>query len=636
MSESQSQMVVTRTCIDLQFTDQKPPFLQCMQYDTNLRLLEVQLKKNGADWPVPEGWAVNLRMKKSDGTSVYQAATYEGSRVYLVLTGQMCCVAGEHHFVLEIVGEDQVIQTPVLILKVWKNPLPSREFTSQSDYQILRDMVEEAKDSMEEAEASAQSAAESASSLSDSAADAAGSATAAANSAAAAQTSAEQAQTKAEQTAAQFQSVSQLHQQISQQLQQILSVDVNQNMLVLSQSAYLALTPPNPKRLYLVESDHPNNHLVGYFPFQEDLSNQLDATMTATATGGGGIGSWDSTGKSYRTLPSAGTDMTLGDLVSLHSTGTIQLYDNGYILPARAEGSSDSYIAVALQNPSPFQAGVTYTFSMTSQDPTNQTASACYGNAGRLALAKADGSQLFLGTAITSATTGASGTLRFQATEGVEEYTQLLFYYDDPAYVQYITLSISRTASPTTQENYLTLPASLFAGKDFSNGISVAVDLKPDSSIPGSSIFQFYAPSTQETAAGELYATQGVTAAASWAGTAVQQTGANTQCVSAGSWHTFVLTLSPTQLSIYVDGTLQTSASHTGAALSGLLSHLDGFTQNYLGYSRAQEQDYAGLLKNFRIYEKALSASEVAQISTIPSARLYWGSLLLADSQEDA
>ena len=50
MSETQNQMVITQTCVDLQFTGQKPPVLQCMQYDTNLRLLEIRLQKDGADW----------------------------------------------------------------------------------------------------------------------------------------------------------------------------------------------------------------------------------------------------------------------------------------------------------------------------------------------------------------------------------------------------------------------------------------------------------------------------------------------------------------------------------------------------------------------------------------------------------
>lgn len=264
MSETQNQMVITQTCVDLQFTGQKPPVLQCMQYDTNLRLLEIRLQKDGADWPVPEGWAVNLRMKKSDGTSIYQAATYEGCLVYLILTGQMCCVAGEHSFVLEIAGEDQVIQTPVLLLKVWKNPISSREFTSQSDYQILRDMVEEAQQSMEAAQSSAQSAAESASSLSQSATAAANHAAAAAASAAAAQEDAGESQTNADQAynwnqncITLYHAVEELHTQIAQQLQQIQSVDVNQNMQVLSQAQYDALTPPNPKRLYLAGKQPP-------------------------------------------------------------------------------------------------------------------------------------------------------------------------------------------------------------------------------------------------------------------------------------------------------------------------------------------------------------------------------------------
>ena len=294
MSETQNQMVITQTCVDLQFTGQKPPVLQCMQYDTNLRLLEIRLQKDGADWPVPEGWAVNLRMKKSDGTSIYQAATYEGCLVYLILTGQMCCVAGEHSFVLEIAGEDQVIQTPVLLLKVWKNPISSREFTSQSDYQILRDMVEEAQQSREAAQSSAQSAAESASSLSQSAAAAANHAAAAAASAAAAQEDAGESQTNADQAynwnqncITLYHAVEELHTQIAQQLQQIQSVDVNQNMQVLSQAQYDALTPPNPKRLYLAESSHPNNHLVSCFPLQEDWKDQLNPTFAATPVAAG-------------------------------------------------------------------------------------------------------------------------------------------------------------------------------------------------------------------------------------------------------------------------------------------------------------------------------------------------------------
>ena len=642
MSETQTPMVVTKTWVDLQFAHRKPPILQCMQYDANLRLLEVRLLKDGADWPVPEGWTVNLRMKKSDGTSIYQSATYEGSRVYLVLTGQMCCVAGEHSFVLEIAGGDHVIQTPVLLLKVWKNPLTSLEFTSQSEYTALQEMVEDAKESMEAAQSAAQTVAETAQSVAENAQAAASQAAKAASSAASAQKDAAQSQTSANQayTYSQscntlYQSVEELHQQISQQLETILSVDANQNLEILSQAEYDALTPPNPKRLYLAESNHPINHLVGYFPLQGNLDNQLQPTTAATAVGGSGFADWDGTGISYRSCLVDGS-MTLSQLVSDHPNSNIQIYDNGYIMLPRQEGSTDAYVALPLADPNPFEAGVTYTFEASMKNPVNGAPSVSYGNAGKLALAKADNTVLFLSTIVTSSGTGASGSIRFTAPENIKEYTQLRFYYDVPDYYQYITISITRSISPTVQKNYLTLPASLFARKDFSNGISFVVDLKPDNFQAGAHIFQFRALASGSGVQGELYATQGSTAVGLWESETIQQAGGSDQGVPAGSWHTYVFTVSSSQLCTYVDGTLCTTAKDTGATLRNLLSHLDRFNQNYLGYSPAGDNDYAGLLKNFRIYDKALSATEAAQINNSASARLYWGSLLLADSQEEA
>lgn len=624
MSEKPTASFVTQVSVDLQFKDAKPPLLQCMQYDTNLRLLEIRLLKDGIDWPVPEGWAVNVRMKKSDGTSIYQGAAYEGSRVYLVLTGQMCCVAGEHPFLLEIVGEEEVIQTPILLLKVWKNPISSKEFTSQSDYQILRDMVEEADQARKEAQASAQSAAENAAE--------------AATNARESQENADQAYTWNQNCQTLYHSVDAMQQQVNQQYQELLQVNINHNFQVLSQEEYNALTPPNPKRLYLAESSHPNNHLAAYFPLQGDFANQLDPTMdTAVAVGGEGFSDWDGTGISYRSFPAAGQPMDLEDLVALSTNTGLELYSNGYIMPPRPSGVSQEFAVVNLRSPCPFEAGATYLFEMTSCNPTNQVAVTNYGNAGHLALAKADGTVLDLGTAITSTGTGAQGSITFTAPSDIGDYTQLYFYYDNPSYYQNITLSITRSPSPTIRQNYLALPGGLFAGRDFSQGISFALDIKPDALGDWTRIFQFYAPAEEGQGEGDLYATQGVTATGYWEESLVQQMGyGNYQCITPGVWHTFVFTVSPSQLYIYLDGSLKTTASDTGSTLSALLSHLDCFTQNYLGYSRFEDADYAGLLRNFRIYHKALSSAEVSQIHAAPSARLYWGELLLADSQEGA
>ena len=145
MYQTQIPPVVTKTWVDLQFPPVHPPVLQCMQYDAGLRQLEIRLLKQGADWPVPEGWTVNLRMKKADGTSLYQPVDCQGSLVFVTLTGSICAAAGEHSFVLEITGAEQVIQTPVLVLKVWKNPLPHPELTSQPEYTSLQQLAQSAQ-----------------------------------------------------------------------------------------------------------------------------------------------------------------------------------------------------------------------------------------------------------------------------------------------------------------------------------------------------------------------------------------------------------------------------------------------------------------------------------------------------------
>ena len=578
MYQTQIPPVVTKTWVDLQFPPAHPPMLQCMQYDAGLRQLEIRLLKQGADWPVPEGWTVNLRMKKADGTSLYQPVDYQGSLVFVTLTGSICAAAGEHSFVLEITGAEQVIQTPVLVLKVWKNPLPHPELTSQPEYTSLQQLAQSAQASAQSAQTSAASA-----------------------------------------------------QQTAQALEELLQTQQSQTLTVLSQWEYDALTPPNPQRLYLVQSDHPDRHLAGWFPFQKDLKNQLDPSMTAAATGGEGFGNWDGAGLSYRTAPAGGGALSLTDLVPTSSTSDLQLYPNGYILAPRTQGSTNSYLALPLANPNPLQPGATYRLEMSSKHPANGTAAMCYGGAGWLGLKKPDNTSLSLGIAIHSASTGATGQVEFTAPADIGEYSQLLFYYDNPSYSQYITLTITCTALPTVGENYLTLPSGLFAGIDPSQGISLAVEVKPDRGETASRIFQCAASDS----AGELYATQGGAAGAAWGGVTLQPTGSS-QALTPGQWHTLVLTVSQSRLCLYADGTLTCSANESGDALSQLLAHLGELTQNHLGYSPQGAADYAGLLKNLRIYAKALSAAEAGLVGTTPSAKLYWGSLLLASSQEEA
>ena len=86
--------------------------------------------------------------------------------------------------------------------------------------------------------------------------------------------------------------------------------------------------------------------------------------------------------------------------------------------------------------------------------------------------------------------------------------------------------------------------------------------------------------------------------------------------------------LSATELIVYLDGARIGSTNNTG----GLLAQLPYMDTNEIGNSRFADNDFAGLVKNFRVYDRALSQSELAKIGTGGGVKLYWGGTLLARS----
>lgn len=192
-----------------------PEQVTCVQYDAELRVIAVRLKQNGLDWNIPDGYSVNVRMKKADGTSVYNPQQGEGNVAYITLSAQMCGVVGTQYFVVEIVKGEDVAQTVPIRLQVIKNPIENKDFTSEDEDETIQKAIQDAVDAAEAAKTSQTAAAQSASSAASSANSATGlansaygymqnasqSATNAANSATAAktaQTAAEAAQTAAE------------------------------------------------------------------------------------------------------------------------------------------------------------------------------------------------------------------------------------------------------------------------------------------------------------------------------------------------------------------------------------------------------------------------------------------------------
>lgn len=421
--------VIAYQTADLATGEVSPKQIQCTQYDGQIKQIAVALKENGTDWAIPNGYQANVRMRKADGTNVYNPCTVEGSTAYITLSSQMCGVPGQQDYVLELVNGADVVQTSPARLQVRQNPINNEDFQSLDEYETIQQAVQEAQ--------------------------------------------------QAEANAAGY-------------YQSILGASVLAQSM--SDDEYAALDPVSPKTLYVVEENGPDNDLAAYYPLTQNLKNALNPNQEAVAHGCKGLGNWD--GLCFDTSPVSGA-------VGQH-------------------------------------------------------------------------------------------------------------------------------------QNYLSLPGDLLQGMNFANGITITIDLKPNTTCTAGNgdwtrVFNFYKHANVPvgTLEGELYVTQGLIATAYYSPITNQYLDASVaNRVTAGSWHTLAVVLSTTQLMVYLDGALVGSATNT----SGLLAQLPYMDTNEIGNSRFADNDFAGLVKNFRVYDRALSQSELTKIGTGSGVKLYWGSTLLAQS----
>ena len=182
--------------------DQRPPGtpVRLTQYDQTLPLLAVQLLDGSQFYTVPDSGAVNIRLKKPDGTYVYNPALgvdSARSTAYIQVTPQMTVCAGHVAPVLEVVVSGGVACTGTLALEIEPNPVPEGAIESLDEYAAVTRLAAAAA-------AAAEAAAESEKTAAGSASAAQGSAASAQSSRAAADASASAA-AKSEAAAAQSQ-----------------------------------------------------------------------------------------------------------------------------------------------------------------------------------------------------------------------------------------------------------------------------------------------------------------------------------------------------------------------------------------------------------------------------------------------
>lgn len=178
---------------------------------------------------------------------------------------------------------------------------------------------------------------------------------------------------------------------------------------------------------------------------------------------------------------------------------------------------------------------------------------------------------------------------------------------------------------PTKHENYISLPNNLLEGVDFSNGATFVIRCRPDKTASAGSgdwtrLINFYkhpssAPNDGE---GEVYLTQGLIGTWYYNAQSVQYLDASVAgTLAANQWHTVALVIEPikpdnthVKVSVFVD---YRTIGSTQGVFTGT-DWLNKVDQNWIGASRFDDDDFTGMVKDFRVYNKALSDSELTNV----------------------
>lgn len=177
----------------------------------------------------------------------------------------------------------------------------------------------------------------------------------------------------------------------------------------------------------------------------------------------------------------------------------------------------------------------------------------------------------------------------------------------------------------TKRENYISLPNDFLEGINFSNGATFVIRCKPDKAVSAGNgdwtrIFNFYkhASSAPNDGEGEVYLTQGLIGTWYYNAQSVQYLDTSVAGIlTANQWHKVALVIEPikpdnthVKVSVFVD--YRTIGSTQGVfAGTGWLNKVD---QNWIGASRFDDDDFTGMVKDFRVYNKALSDSELINV----------------------
>lgn len=131
---------------------QSTPVISCTQTDNESIDVSVKLMDKTMPYIVPEGYQVNLRAKKPDGTVVFQGLSKSGEFYVLKLGGQLTTAVGIVDAAVEVVKGSFVLNSAKFKIDVRPRVVEDGEIASEDDLTALNEYVTRSESAAESAE----------------------------------------------------------------------------------------------------------------------------------------------------------------------------------------------------------------------------------------------------------------------------------------------------------------------------------------------------------------------------------------------------------------------------------------------------------------------------------------------------
>lgn len=131
------------------------PVISCTQTDNESILVALRLMDRQSPYLVPDGYQVNLRAKKPDGTVVFREVLKQDGIYILEIGGQLATAVGTVQAALEVVKGDFVLNSAQFQICVRPRVVEDGEIASEDDLQALSGYVAAAEAAAGRAETAA-------------------------------------------------------------------------------------------------------------------------------------------------------------------------------------------------------------------------------------------------------------------------------------------------------------------------------------------------------------------------------------------------------------------------------------------------------------------------------------------------